>query len=219
MFFRTLFTRFAVCAAAAVCAASVTASAQNSAPAKLSEFTNHATVWPDNNGAHISAHGGCMLKVGDTYYWYGEHRARDRRTGVHVYSSKDLYNWKDEGLAFNAADMQMVGQQAGGRRGFAFGPFLSIGLGLWLLFGIPLTDALLYPDKALDISAIEFINDHSGPHTFLPIRFGHADAEPADEENDEPVVKVTLEETAEEPAEAPEASLPASDADTSAELP
>ena len=97
MFFRTLFSRFAVCAAAAVCAASVTASAQNSAP-KLSEFTNHATVWPDNNGAHISAHGGCMLKVGDTYYWYGEHRTRDRKTGVHAYSSKDLYNWKDEGV-------------------------------------------------------------------------------------------------------------------------
>jgi hypothetical protein len=119
MVFRTIFTRFAVCAAAA-CAASVAAFAQNAVPA-LTEFTNHASVWPDNNGAHISAHGGCMLKVGDTYYWYGEHRKRDRRTGVHVYSSKDLYNWKDEGLAFNAADMQLVGQQAGGRRGFAFG--------------------------------------------------------------------------------------------------
>ena len=104
---------------AAVCAASVTVSAQNSAPA-LSEFTNHATVWPDNNGAHISAHGGCMLKVGDTYYWYGEHRMRDRKTGVHAYSSKDLYNWKDEGLVFDSATMQTQEGQ-GGRRGFAFG--------------------------------------------------------------------------------------------------
>jgi len=46
------------------------------------------------------------------------------------------------------------------RRGFAFGPFLAIGLGLWLLFGIPFTDALLYPDMELDISAISFVNDH-----------------------------------------------------------
>jgi leader peptidase (prepilin peptidase)/N-methyltransferase len=46
------------------------------------------------------------------------------------------------------------------RRGFAFGPFLAIGLGFWLLFGIPFTDAFLYPDKELDISAISFINDH-----------------------------------------------------------
>ena len=120
MFFRTFFSRFAVLASAAVCTASAAAFAQNGAPAKLSEFTNHAAVWPDNNGAHISAHGGCMLKVGDTWYWYGEHRGtRDRRTGVHAYSSKDLYNWKDEGLAFDSAAMQTQGQ--GGRRGFAFG--------------------------------------------------------------------------------------------------
>ncbi len=46
------------------------------------------------------------------------------------------------------------------RRGFAFGPFLAIGLGLWLLFGIPFTDALLYPDMETDISAISFVNDH-----------------------------------------------------------
>ena len=46
------------------------------------------------------------------------------------------------------------------RRGFAFGPFLAIGLGLWLLFGIPFTDALLYPDMEVDISAISFVNDH-----------------------------------------------------------
>ena len=50
------------------------------------------------------------------------------------------------------------------RRGFAFGPFLAIGLGLWLLFGIPFTDALLYPDMELDISSICFVNDH---HTSL----------------------------------------------------
>ncbi len=119
MFFRAFFSRFAICAIAAVCTASVTASAQNSAP-KLSEFTNHAAVWPDNNGAHISAHGGCMLKVGDTYYWYGEHRMRDRKTGVHAYSSNDLYNWKDEGLVFDSATMRtQQGQGAWG--GFSFG--------------------------------------------------------------------------------------------------
>ena len=46
------------------------------------------------------------------------------------------------------------------RRGFAFGPFLAVGLGLWLLFGIPFTDAVLYPDMDLDISSISFVNDH-----------------------------------------------------------
>ena len=97
------------------------------------------------------------------------------------------------------------------RRGFAFGPFLSVGLGLWLLFGIPLTDALLYPDRALDISAIEFVNDHSGPHTFLPIRFGH----PESEDEEEPVPEKTAEET----AVSPETAVPESDTDVPAELP
>jgi leader peptidase (prepilin peptidase)/N-methyltransferase len=46
------------------------------------------------------------------------------------------------------------------RRGFAFGPFLAVGLGLWLLFGIPFTDAILYSDMETDISAISFVNDH-----------------------------------------------------------
>lgn len=116
MFIRSIFNRFAVLASAAVCFASAVVFAQNAVPA-LNEFTNHAAVWPDNNGAHISAHGGCMLKVGDMYYWYGEHRMRDRKTGVHAYSSKDLYNWKDEGLVFDSAAMQTQEGQ-GGRRGF-----------------------------------------------------------------------------------------------------
>ena len=50
------------------------------------------------------------------------------------------------------------------RRGFAFGPFLAVGLGLWLIFGIPSTDALVYPDKNLDISAVAFVNDHHVNH-------------------------------------------------------
>jgi leader peptidase (prepilin peptidase)/N-methyltransferase len=50
------------------------------------------------------------------------------------------------------------------RRGFAFGPFLAVGLGLWLIFGIPFTDALVYPNMDLDISAVAFVNDHHANH-------------------------------------------------------
>ena len=104
------------------------------------------------------------------------------------------------------------------RRGFAFGPFLSVGLGLWLLFGIPLTDALLYPDKAMDISAIEFVNDHSGPHTFLPIRFGHAEPDALDEK--EPSVEVRPRRLSRKTDDAAESALPDHpDADAPAELP
>jgi beta-xylosidase len=70
---------------------------------KASNFSPGA-IWPDNNGVHINAHGGGMLYKNKTYYWFGEHKieggAGNRAmVGVHCYSSKDLYNWKDEGIA------------------------------------------------------------------------------------------------------------------------
>ena len=37
-------------------------------------------LWPDVEGNHINAHGGCILKHGDTYYWYGEQRPDPRPT-------------------------------------------------------------------------------------------------------------------------------------------
>ena len=36
---------------------------------------NPGELWPDDRGKHIQAHGGGILKVGDTYYWFGEERA------------------------------------------------------------------------------------------------------------------------------------------------
>lgn len=65
--------------------------------------------WVDDQGNPIQAHGGQVVPSTDAdgqaiYYWYGEDRwngyAGSR--GVHVYSSRDLYNWTDEGLALQA---------------------------------------------------------------------------------------------------------------------
>jgi hypothetical protein len=61
-------------------------------------------LWPDNNGVHINAHGGGMLFHEGRYYWFGEHKTEGRRgnqawVGVHCYSSENLYNWIDEGIA------------------------------------------------------------------------------------------------------------------------
>lgn len=73
------------------------------ASAELTAF-EPTKVWPDNNGVHINAHGGGILYYNDVYYWFGEHKTEGRlgnsaQIGVHCYSSKDLYNWKDEGIA------------------------------------------------------------------------------------------------------------------------
>lgn len=61
-------------------------------------------LWYDNNGMHINAHGGGMLYDEGTYYWFGEHKiagseGNKAQVGVRCYSSKDLYNWTDEGVA------------------------------------------------------------------------------------------------------------------------
>jgi len=65
--------------------------------------------WLDNNGIHINAHGGGILLHENTYYWFGEHKIKGRagnkaQVGVHCYSSKDLYNWQDDGIALNVSD-------------------------------------------------------------------------------------------------------------------
>jgi len=63
-------------------------------------------LWKDNKDVHINAHGGGILYHNKTYYWFGEHKiagpgGNSAQVGVHCYSSKDLYNWKDEGIAFS----------------------------------------------------------------------------------------------------------------------
>ena len=63
--------------------------------------------WPDRKGEHIKAHGGGLLFHEGKYYWYGENRpARGFTTevGVEVYSSSDLMNWEDEGVALAVSE-------------------------------------------------------------------------------------------------------------------
>lgn len=61
-------------------------------------------VWLDTEGNRIQAHGGSILAIGDTFYWYGENKERTTgeneiwHWGVRCYSSKDFYNWKSEGI-------------------------------------------------------------------------------------------------------------------------
>lgn len=60
-------------------------------------------IWKDNNGVHINAHGGGILYHKGIYYWYGEHKIEGgagnyAQVGVHCYSSRDLLNWRDEGI-------------------------------------------------------------------------------------------------------------------------
>ncbi len=60
--------------------------------------------WKDADGAPINAHGGGIWHEDGVYYWYGEHKiagptGNAAQVGVRVYSSRDLYTWKNEGVA------------------------------------------------------------------------------------------------------------------------
>ena len=74
-------------------------------------------VWPDTDGRAINAHGGGILHHKGTYYWFGEIKQGKTYTpecnaswggtrvdvvGVSCYSSKDLLNWKNRGIALAA---------------------------------------------------------------------------------------------------------------------
>lgn len=71
-------------------------------------------VWPDTDGKHIQAHGGGIIKIGKTYYWYGEERSQGLDTNfryVSCYSSKDLVNWKFRGDVVKMSDPENLGRR------------------------------------------------------------------------------------------------------------
>ena len=61
-------------------------------------------IWLDTHGKRIHAHGGSIITVGDTFYWYGENKEKAVpgsgiwHYGVRMYRSRDLYNREDLGL-------------------------------------------------------------------------------------------------------------------------
>jgi hypothetical protein len=74
---------------------SLIAAAQTTALAAPQKIEPGA-VWPDDRGKHVQAHGGGIIKLGDTYYWFGEDRTRGlerEKRYVACYSSSDLAHW------------------------------------------------------------------------------------------------------------------------------
>ena len=98
----------ALASVSACCAAWAAEPHGASAAAPRAAFLADAT-WPDERGVHINAHGGGVLAHNGVYYWFGEHKVAGRRgnsaqVGVHCYTSTDLYNWRDAGIALAVAE-------------------------------------------------------------------------------------------------------------------
>lgn len=72
-------------------------------------------IWPDTEGKHINAHGGGILYHEGTYYWFGEHKTEGRGGnstlfGVGCYSSKDLSNWKNQGIVLKVEEQDTTSE-------------------------------------------------------------------------------------------------------------
>lgn len=69
--------------------------------------------WLDNRGKRIQAHGGGIVKLGNTYYWFGEDRSRDNSRGmryVSCYSSTNLGQWTFRNQVVQLADPEQLGR-------------------------------------------------------------------------------------------------------------
>src|SRR6266498_5988167 len=70
-------------------------------------------LWPDNQGRHIQAHGGGIIKLNKTYYWYGEERRQGLDSNlryVSCYSSHDLMNWEFRSDVIKMSDPDTLGK-------------------------------------------------------------------------------------------------------------
>jgi hypothetical protein len=77
--------------------------------AQNNDFFKPGSLWPDDKGVHINAHGGGILSHNGKYYWFGEHKiaghlGNSAQIGVSCYSSSDLYHWKNEGIALEVSN-------------------------------------------------------------------------------------------------------------------
>ncbi|KAL1743672.1 glycosyl hydrolase [Schizophyllum fasciatum] len=72
--------------------------------ARRNKYIVPGATWYDSDGAVLSAHAGGIVQTNGTWYWFGQdERAEDRNlfSGLNVYSSSDLLNWKNEGRALS----------------------------------------------------------------------------------------------------------------------
>lgn len=61
-------------------------------------------LWIDDAGKPVNAHGGGILYDKGLYYWFGECKSDTTSkayAGVSCYSSSDLVNWRNEGIAMS----------------------------------------------------------------------------------------------------------------------
>lgn len=75
-------------------------------------------AWFDQNNKEVNAHGTCVVKEGDLYYMFGEHKSDTSNafTGFACYSSPDLKKWKFENVVLPRQQEGLLGPDRVGER-------------------------------------------------------------------------------------------------------
>ncbi len=76
---------------------------------KGQRFFTPGEIWLANDNKHINCHGAGALHHDNTYYIFGEFKTNGKagnkaNVGVSCYSSKNLFDWKNEGIALSVVD-------------------------------------------------------------------------------------------------------------------
>lgn len=58
----------------------------------------NGALWYDDRGENIQGHGGNILEYEGRYYWVGEYKENANFSGIALYSSSDLADWKFENM-------------------------------------------------------------------------------------------------------------------------
>ncbi|TRW24012.1 family 43 glycosylhydrolase [Flavobacterium zepuense] len=122
--------------------------------------------WFDQNGKIVSAHGANIVKDGNKFYLFGEKHSDTSNAfaGFSCYSSVDLYNWKDEGIALGVQSKGRLGPNRVGERAKVM-KCPKTGEYIMLMH----TDSLGYKDPCIGYATAKTI---AGPYAFKgPVLF------------------------------------------------
>ncbi|NDW18810.1 glycosyl hydrolase family 43 [Dysgonomonas sp. 216] len=85
---------------------------------RKNQSINSGVAWFDQNNKEVNAHGVCVIKEGDLFYLFGEHKSDTSNafTGFACYSSPDLVNWKFENVVLPTQNEGLLGPNRVGER-------------------------------------------------------------------------------------------------------
>ncbi len=165
-----------ICAVMIICLVSCTYASKTSCTSESKMIKNN-TDWKDTDGNPIICHESGMSRFGDTFYWYGtnyEGNPTGRfgldgsklKNGFNVYSSKNLVDWKYEGVCLDFPETT-TGWLAGGtchRPNVIYNDKTKKYVMWFFCIGNREPEHKMYPDAMLGVATAD---SPIGPFTFI----------------------------------------------------